>query len=372
MSPIPVLVVVLLSLIFAPEARASSDSLHTSTAGASAVSERTAVSGQWFLAFRAGRAEGEDFSGFSVDRGYIIIRHRLSERLTGRITPDVSVDREGDGEGDLEMRLKYCFVDWTLDDLGFLSEPHVEFGLVHRPWLEFEEHVNTYRVQGPMFLERAGVINSADFGFTFFAEIGDLPGEKHGMHATAAREGRYGSLAAGMYNGGGYHAIEKNNNKTIEGRLTVRPLPSVLPGLRFSYHGILGKGNTAAGPDWRMNLFYVSLEHRRGVLAGQLYSGKGDFRGNAVGADGEACERSGASLFGELRSGSGLWSAIARYDFFENRPDDAAEEERTLITGLARRVGACARILLDFEALAMGDRSDAEEKTGGFRVEFKF
>ncbi len=132
----------------------------------------TTVGGKWYMNFRVGQSGSKNFSHFGVDRGYIIVRHQLSERLSGRITPDVSIDREGDGEGDLEVRLKYCFVDLSLDDLWILTRPHIEFGLVHRPWLDYEEHVNLYRVQGTMFLERNGIFNSGDYGFTLFSLLG--------------------------------------------------------------------------------------------------------------------------------------------------------------------------------------------------------
>jgi hypothetical protein len=139
----------------------------------------TTFGGQWFLSHRVGEVGNEGFSRFSVDRGYIVIKHRLTERWSGRITPDVSVDREGDGEGDLELRLKYAYVDYRFDDFWILTAPHVEFGLAHRPWLDYEEHVSYYRNQGTMFLERNGIFNSADYGFTVFSLIGGEMDEEY-------------------------------------------------------------------------------------------------------------------------------------------------------------------------------------------------
>jgi len=72
--------------------------------------------------------------------------------------------------------------------------------------------------------------------------------------------GRYGSFSLGIYNGGGYHAKEKNQNKVLEGRLTLRPLPAALPGLQLSYFGLVGKGNQAAEPHWNAHLGMVSYE----------------------------------------------------------------------------------------------------------------
>jgi hypothetical protein len=120
--------------------------------------------------------------------------------------PDISVDREGDGEGDMEMRLKYCYIDVKLPDLYLLTNPKVEFGLVHRPWLHYEDRINGYRAQGTMFLERNDIINSGDYGITFTAFLG----KKKFDHVSTF--GQYGSVSFGFYNGGGYHAIERNLN----------------------------------------------------------------------------------------------------------------------------------------------------------------
>lgn len=59
---------------------------------------------------------------------------------------------------------------------------------------------------------------------------------------------KYGTFSIGIYNGGGYHAMEENTNKTVESRLTFRPFPQTIPGLQFSYNMIYGKGNTSLNP----------------------------------------------------------------------------------------------------------------------------
>jgi hypothetical protein len=223
-----------------------------------------------------------------------------------------------------------------------------------------------------MFLERHGVFNSGDFGIAFFALLGARMDEEYRRTVNHAHAGRRGSLAVGMHNGGGYHAIERNNNKTAEGRLTIRPVPSVLPGLQFSFHGVVGAGNTAEAPPWKVNLVHVSFEHERGVLACQLYRGEGDFSGKAMTAAGSVESRSGFSVFGEARFGSTRWSAIVRHDSFERETGEEGGTEKMILAGLARRVGARARLLLDYERTTVGSWSDPSEETGSFRTEFRF
>ena len=137
-----------------------------------ALMQDTKVSGQWFISYSSGKEDNTPSNSFAIKRGYIVIEKKLTDRISGRITPDISVDREGDGEGDLEMRLKYCYIDYKFDNIGFLTDPHVEFGLVHRPWISFEEHINNYRMQGTVYLERNDIFNSGDFGFTYAALLG--------------------------------------------------------------------------------------------------------------------------------------------------------------------------------------------------------
>jgi hypothetical protein len=333
---------------------------------------RTTIGGKWYLNDRIGKIGDTDVHRFGVDRGYIIIRHRLTDRLSGRITPDVSVDREGDGEGDLEVRLKYAFVDYLLPEFAFFTEPHVEFGLVHRPWLDFEEHVNYYRVQGTMFIERNHIINSGDYGVTLFSLLGGQMGEEYRARVSSRYPGRYGSLAVGLYNGGGYHAIEKNADKSLEGRLTLRPLPDYLPGLQFSYQGVYGKGNTEGKPDWTANLVFVSWESPYIVVTGQYFWGKGNQRGTALQPNEEALPQNGYSVFGEGHIWKDVLSLTARYDYFDDTHEVDGGESQRVIAGVAYHVEGHSKLLLDFDAESRDGFDTWDSKLWKFSVEFSF
>jgi hypothetical protein len=114
--------------------------------------------------------------------------------------------------------------------------------------------------------------------------------------------GKYGSLAIGVYNGGGYHALEKNCNKTLQGRLTLRPLPKLVPGFQISATGVVGKGNIAESPEWTMVSGFVSYEHEFFALTGQVYSATGDHLGllfNDVSL--KVSKNNGHSLFAEFK-----------------------------------------------------------------------
>jgi hypothetical protein len=307
------------------------------------------VGGQFFISYEDGRSGGEPYSNFFINRAYINVRAEVLPWLNGRVTPDIAVDREGDGEGDLELRLKYCYVAASLPDFAFLHSPYLEFGLIGRPWLDFEQKINLYRVQGPMYLERGDILNSADFGAQVGALIGGEMPEEYRKEVSASYPGRYGSATIGVFNGGGYHAIEHNLNKTIEARISVRPLPDIIPGLQLTYAGAYGKGNVAQSVDWRKNVGYLSFEHRRLVAALTYFTGSGDYKGKTLNQDGIADNIGGWSAFTDIRIPGTPLSVFGRYDHFE-LPDSPSEwEENTLIVGSTWHIQKKTKLLIDFE-----------------------
>ena len=131
-----------------------------------------------------------------------------------------------------------------------------------------------------------------------------------------------------IYYGGGYHAIEKNTNKTVEGRLTVRPFVQSLPRLQLTYLGAFGKRNKENIPKWRLNSFFLSWEHSTFVLTEMYFLGKGNTYGSAIDATGLALSQDGYSIFGEYKFINSNLRLIGRYDFFnsENIPKEIVRE----------------------------------------------
>ncbi len=91
----------------------------------------------------------------------------MNDVFSVRYTQDITLDKEGNDAGNVEIRLKYVYLKIKLDQFNLLKYSYLELGLVHRPWLDFEQNVNKYRVQGKMFLERYSIKNSADFGLFY-------------------------------------------------------------------------------------------------------------------------------------------------------------------------------------------------------------
>ncbi|PWN05857.1 hypothetical protein [Rhodohalobacter mucosus] len=275
-------------------------------------------SGQFFFSTEHTTGTENVNNEFFFKRGYITFRKDITERVGIRFTQDVSVDQEGDGAGDIELRLKYALVDVQFSDFGFLKNQHIEFGVVHRPWIDFEQDINDFRSQNPMFLDSNNYLSSADYGFTYFAHLGEeLPGEyQDGLRSPP---GRYGSFSIGIYNGGGYSRLEQNNNKLLEARLSLRLFPDRLPGLQTTVFGDYGKGNHVQSPDFRMAGGALSFESKKWAVVGEGFIGVGDGDARYLNEAGEALATMGWSIFQELKPFSFPVSLTLRYDELVDR-----------------------------------------------------
>jgi hypothetical protein len=304
--------------------------------------------------YENGDADGETLNQFFINRGYLTARANILPRLTARITFDTSQDMDGDGRGDMEVRLKYAYAKYDFGDRGPLTGVGLEGGIVHMVWLDFEEHVNLYRMRDPMFMERSGMFNSADFGITLSGGLGESLPAEYRERVGSSYAARHGSFALGLYNGTGYHGDERNGNKVLQGRLTLRPLPDALPGLQFSGLAILGKGNVAGAsdeiPDWQAFNAFLSYQHAGGALTAQYVFGEGNQKGSwtEAGRPEQAGDYDGFSLFGEQRVGSG-WRLLAGFDRFQRGEDPQDRGFQRIHGGIGYDLGSQNILLFDLD-----------------------
>jgi hypothetical protein len=283
------------------------------------------LSGLFYLSYEYGESDFEELNRFFVNRAYFTAEADILPFLSGRITFDASQDLEGQGRGDMEVRLKYAFAKFHFGDWRIFRKVYLEAGIVHMVWLDFEEHVNLYRMRAPMFMERSGIFNSADFGITLAGGIGPDLDEEYRSRVNSKYAARHGSFAVGVYNGTGYHGDEQNSNKAFETRVTWRPMPDSLPGFQVAGLAIIGKGNQIeeaaefiTPPDWNTYNLFFSYEFPRGAFTAQYVSGEGNQRGTWVEPDdwSQAQPYSGYSFFAEWRFGP-RWRVIGGYDRFD-------------------------------------------------------
>jgi len=327
--------------------------------------------GQWFLGYQYGDLNRNRVNLFTLKRGYVTFKSHFSDRWSVRFTQDITLDQEGIDRGNVELRLKYCYVNYETGDFWFFTDPALEAGLVHRPWLDYEQSINPYRVQGTMFLERAGLINSADFGLTFSALLGGKMSDRYQQQVNDEFPGRYGSLAIGIYNGGGYHALENNQSKNLEARLSLRPFPGSLPGLQFTYNMAWGKGNAAFAPDFSLHSGFVSYERQHLALTAQYYSARGNSHGSYLTSRGMAAHNEGYSFFTEYEIPQTPWTLFARYDYFDCGNMDISDSRR-MIYGVGYYFYNHSKLVVDFDALDRGINGEWENQILEVALDIQF
>jgi hypothetical protein len=252
----------------------------------------------------------DNFNAFDVTRAYLNVNGQLSTHVRFRFTPDVRRATDGSLSGTLVLRVKYAFVEF--DDVK-AARSWVRFGAHQTPWLDFEEGIDRYRVQGTMFAEREGLIpGSSDFGVGYFTPLG-----------------KHVDIQTGVYNGEGYAQTDLNKYKSVQGRLTVRPFAGngIANGLRLS--GFYNAGWYAANRPRRLGIVMGSFEHPHLVATLQYLAATE----NPNGA--RDVDRRGSSGFIELRQGPSGWAALARVDQLDPDRVIAGNSQRRVIAGAA-------------------------------------
>lgn len=320
----------------------------------SSIWRATEVSTLWYLSYGWGEEGGAPFNRESIGRGYVTLKLKPVEWFQPRATMDAHQDETGD----FKIRLKYMYAKFVIPvETCVISEPNIEFGLVHGPWFDYEEHINYYRMQGTMLIERNKTLNSADAGFTIAGLLGKKLPKEYQEQVNPKYPGKYGSFAFGVYNGGGYHAKEYNQNKVFESRLSVRPLGFVFPNLSLSHFFIFGKGNVASEPDWILNAFMASVEHQYFTLTGQFATGEGNQKGDKVDANGDSLESQGYSGFLEIKLPWINSTIIGRYDHWK-WGQDASDR---IIAGIAYHFMPYNFFLLDMDYVIHQDDATPDD-----------
>jgi hypothetical protein len=159
---------------------------------------------------------------FNVARAYVNVTGNISHLVSFRITPDVSRET-GTGSslaGSLNYRLKYAYGQVSFDDFA-TKGGFARIGVQQTPYIDYMESLYRYRFQGTTFSEREGFLTSSDFG----------------LATRLVFPGNYGDIHVGVYNGDGYSRAEANDQKALQVRASLRPMPlggNLWKGLRFA------------------------------------------------------------------------------------------------------------------------------------------
>ena len=325
------------------------------------------MSGNWFIAYRDGvqqvqadanvTAVNPHSSAFVLKRSYFTLKKDIDKTFSVRYTMDLTIDEEGDDAGNVETRLKYLYLKAKLKS-DFFTGTSIEAGMVHRPWLDYEQKINTYRVQDNMFIERNKIFNSADFGIMLQGNIGPKMDKDFLQNVNNSMKGKYASYAIGIYNGGGYSGAELNNNKVIAGRLSFRPFANSFPELQFSTYFNTGRGNSEYSPDFNQVIGFAGYTGKQITLTAQFHTGEGDFRALYVdeNAPSVALDNHGYSFFIEYKLKKTPFAIWGRYDIFE--VDQIDNDTERIIAGLTYKVNDYIRQVGNTEITTQSDEKE--------------
>lgn len=283
-------------------------------------------------------------NAFNVSRSYINITGNISHIVAFRITPDVSRET-GTGSslnGSLTFRIKYAFAQFNLDD-WMPKGTWVRLGVQQTPFIDYVEGIYRYRFQGTVLIEREGFMSSADTGASFHT----------------AFPGNYGELHLGVYNGEGYAKAEANDQKALQIRGTLRPLPMhpLLRGLRVT--GFYVADNYVQNAPRKRVLLDLTFEHKY-ANAGFDYLDTKD----QTSVTEPLVHGQGWSAWATPKFAHGI-EALLRYDSFKPSTDVEGRRKRT-IAGVAywfpHQGSVSAALLVDYEQVVFSSFVPAQPK----------
>ncbi len=269
-----------------------------------------------------------DQNQFSVQRAYINVIGRFSGGLLTRVTADVAPQG---APGNQQLRLKYAFAAWT--PAG--SALTYKFGLLHTPWLDWEEALWDYRMQGTMALDRNGYATAADFGA--------------GIDGKWKDDQVNGQVT--VVNGEGYSGGTGDKRKDVQARVSVRLLNtddnSRVGGLRLT--GYAGLGKYTGGGDRNRFVGMLSYRSKQFTLAGEFASTKDTI--SPVNTNPDATGRV-ISGFGVLHFPKSAVAVIARVDVVDPNTSASGDRLTRVIGGLSYQVSPNLRVLADVDNLS--------------------
>ena len=307
------------------------------------------VYGQYLYQLKDSLGAG-DQNQFSIQRAYINVLGKFSGGLQTRVTGDL----QPSGSGNQMLRLKYAFAAWT--PAG--SDLTYKLGLLHTPWLDWEEALWDYRMQGTMALDRNGYATAADFGA--------------GIDGKWQDDQVNGQLT--VVNGEGYSGGTGDNRKDVMARVSVRLVKtddnSRVGGLRIT--GYAGVGKPTSGGTRNRFLGMLSYRSKQFTLAAEYAATKDTVTVTPV------PETTGRviSAFGVYHVQSSGVALIARVDVVDPNTSVSGDRQTRVIGGISYQVTPNLRVLADVDNLSYETTptglQDAARSRGLFQMQFTF
>lgn len=289
------------------------------------------------------------FNNFDITRAYVNVLGKFAGGVNTRITADIY--RNADGS--LGYRLKYAFATYTPEG----SQLTYKLGLIHTPWLDWEEALWDYRMQGQMAMERGGYVSAADFGVGVDGKWG---ADKVNLQVT-------------VVNGENYKNPETGQGKDAQARLSVRVMdtddPSRVGGLRLTGYAAYGK--TTAGGQRNRLLGMVSYKTKQLTLAGEAATTQDGILTGPTATNGHLY-----SAFGVFKVPDSKVAIIARTDIWHPQAGNTTDKQTRFIGGLSYQLTPNWRLLGDWDYLSYQGTptaaQDANRSQALFQTQFTF
>ncbi len=285
-------------------------------------------------------------NSFDITRAYVNVLGRFSGGVGTRVTGDIY--RNGT-DSSLSYRLKYAFATYTPQG----SSLTYKAGLIHTPWLDWEEALWDYRMQGTMAMDRAGYLSAADLG--------------------VGADGKWGSdkvnFQLTVVNGRFYSKPGNTEGKDIQARVSVRVLDtddsSRVGGLRIT--GYAGYGRAPTG-DRNRYIGMVSYRSKQITLAGEAAATQDSTLGTKNGHV--------YSAFGVYKFPHSKAAVIARVDV-THKQSGAVDKQTRFIAGASYQLSPNWRLLADwdyadYQTDALNTANYASRSQALFQTQFTF
>lgn len=325
------------------------------------------VYAQYGYQFNSDSVTGRNLNAFDLTRAYINVTGKFVEGVSVRVTPDIY--RVADGS--LAFRLKYAYAAYTPEN----SPLTAKFGVMHTPWLDWEEALWDYRMQGQMAMERfrspaaAGYLASSDFG--------------------AGVDGKFGydnvNFQVGVYNGEFYSKPESDSYKDFEARVSVRVLKtddfSRVGGLRIT--GYAGVGQPTGGGTRDRYIGMVSYRSKMLTLAGEYGRGRdrldnlAPVTGTPPPAAVPQTDSDVWSFFGVFNVPNTRAGILARYDRQTPSTGVTGNDQERAIGGISYQLTPQVRLLGDIDTFwnepgIYTNAVNSTRTTGFIHMQFNF
>ncbi|HEY6853952.1 MAG TPA: hypothetical protein VI139_06875, partial [Gemmatimonadales bacterium] len=216
----------------------------------------------------------------------------------------------------------------------------------HTPWLDWEETLWDYRVQGQMAMERGGYLTSSDFGAGIDYKQG--PDKINGQFT--------------IVNGEGYSGGSGDFRKDAEVRLSARVMDtddsSRVGGLRLTGYGQFGKATGGADRDRYIGM--VSYRSKQITLAGEFGATKDvAVKGRVI------------SAFGVYKLTNSKIAGLARVDITDPNTSAANDKQTRIIAGVSYQVSPNLRLVADLDRVSF-EAGTTAHNLGLFQAQINF